>query len=98
MAMIGFIISSFISIFLLVLFITIVLSWLIQFNVINKNNQFVSAVWGICLRLTEPVLNPVRSVIPSFGGLDISPIVVFVLLQAVNIYIFEPMARGVLFR
>ena len=95
MPMIGFIISSFIGIFLLVLFITIVLSWLIQFNVINKHNQFVSTVYGICLRLTEPVLQPVRSVVPSFGGLDISPIIVFVLLQAVNIYIFEPMARGV---
>lgn len=57
-----------------------VLSWLIAFNVINTRNQFVSAVAEFLYRITEPVLRPIRSALPSFGGLDISPVIVILII------------------
>ena len=58
-----------------------ILSWLIAFNVVNTRNQFVSAVGEFLYRITEPVLAPIRSVLPNLGGLDISPIVVILIIM-----------------
>ncbi|HEV7277922.1 MAG TPA: YggT family protein [Devosiaceae bacterium] len=58
----------------------IIMSWLISFNVINTRNQFVAAVWRILNQLTDPVLQPIRRVMPNFGGLDISPIILFLII------------------
>ncbi len=63
-----------------VFLIMIVMSWLISFNVINTRNQFVYGVWRALNQLTEPILRPIRRVIPAVGGLDLSPIVVFVII------------------
>ncbi|MEM1409786.1 MAG: YggT family protein [Pseudomonadota bacterium] len=60
-----------------VLIITIIMSWLLSFGVINQYNQVVSAIWQICTALTEPVLRPIRNILPSMGGLDLSPLIVF---------------------
>jgi YggT family protein len=57
-----------------------VLSWLIAFNVVNTRNQFVAAVADALWRLTEPVLRPIRRILPNLGGLDLSPVVVILLL------------------
>ncbi|MCS6762540.1 MAG: YggT family protein [Candidatus Devosia symbiotica] len=57
--------------------IMISMSWLILFNVINTRNQFVASVWRVVNQLTEPLLNPIRRVMPNFSGLDISPIILF---------------------
>lgn len=61
-----------------VLLAMIVLSWLISFNVINTANQFVATVLRVVTALTEPLLKPIRRLIPSVGGLDLSPIVLFI--------------------
>ena len=58
----------------------IIMSWLISFNVINTRNQFVEAVWRVVNQLTEPLLNPIRRVMPNFSGLDISPIILFLII------------------
>ena len=50
-----------------------ILSWLIAFNVVNTRNQFVAAVAEFLFRVTEPVLAPIRRMMPNLGGLDISP-------------------------
>jgi YggT family protein len=60
--------------------IVIIMSWLINFNVINTRNQFVSNVWRVLNQITEPILKPIRRVIPPMGGLDLSPIIVFVII------------------
>lgn len=60
-----------------VLVAMIVLSWLISFGIINTKNQFVASVWQIVNTLTEPLLKPIRRFIPSMGGLDLSPIILF---------------------
>ncbi len=52
---------------------TVVLSWLIAFSVINTRNQAVAMVGDFLYRLTEPLLRPIRSMLPNLGGIDISP-------------------------
>ena len=58
-----------------------VMSWLIAFDVVNTRSRAVYSLWNALNALTEPVLRPIRSVLPSFGGLDISPIVLLLALQ-----------------
>jgi YggT family protein len=60
--------------------IMIIMSWLISFNIINTRNDFVNAVWRVLNQITEPILKPIRRIIPPMGGLDLSPIVVFVII------------------
>ena len=67
-----------------VLIAMIVLSWLISFNVINTRNQLVASVLQIVTALTEPLLRPIRRFIPAVGGLDLSPIVLFIGLYFVR--------------
>ena len=60
-----------------------ILSWLIAFNVVNTRNQFVSAVAEFLYRITEPVL-AIRRIMPNFGGLDISPIIVILIIMFIQ--------------
>lgn len=61
-----------------------ILSWLIAFNVVNTRNQVVSTIGEFLYRITEPVLRPIRNFLPSFGGLDISPIIVILLIMLIQ--------------
>ena len=61
-----------------------ILSWLIAFNVVNTRNQFVASVAEFLYRITEPVLRPIRSLMPDLGGLDISPIIVILLIMLIE--------------
>jgi YggT family protein len=61
-----------------VFLIMIIMSWLINFNVINTRNDFVAAVWRVINAITEPILKPIRKILPPMGGLDLSPIIVFI--------------------
>ena len=58
----------------------IIASWLIAFNIVNTRNEFVNQVWRILNQLTEPVLRPIRRIMPKFSGLDLSPIVRFIII------------------
>ena len=73
-------ISTVIDIYIWILIASAVLSWLVAFNVVNTRNQFVATVGDVLYRLTEPVLAPIRRILPNFGGLDISPVVLILLL------------------
>ena len=61
-----------------------ILSWLIAFNVVNTRNEFVAAVAELLYRITEPVLAPIRRMLPSLGGLDISPIIVILIIMFIQ--------------
>ena len=63
-----------------VFLIMIIMSWLISFNVINTRNKFVANVWRIINQITDPILRPIRRIIPPLGGLDLSPIIVFIII------------------
>lgn len=72
------------DIYVWLLIASAILSWLIAFNVVNTRNQFVSTVTDFLYRITEPVLRPIRSVLPDFGGLDISPIILILLIMLIQ--------------
>lgn len=78
-----------------IVLVMIIMSWLISFNVINTRNQFVAAVWRILNQLTDPVLRPIRRYMPNFGGLDISPIILFLIIffiERIILYYIYPNA------
>lgn len=62
-----------------------ILSWLVAFNVINTYNDFVRAFLTALDRITEPLYRPIRKILPDFGGLDFSPIVVLLLIYVLRI-------------
>jgi YggT family protein len=61
-----------------------ILSWLIAFNVVNTRNQFVAMVGEFLYRITEPLLAPIRSIMPNLGGLDISPIILILIIYFIE--------------
>ncbi len=63
-----------------VIIIVAIMSWLVAFNVINLYNSFVRSVWNGLNAMTEPVLRPIRNVLPNMNGLDLSPIVLLLLI------------------
>jgi len=65
-----------IDIYMWVIIISVVFSWLIAFNVVNTRNRFVYAVVDTLHKLTEPVMRPIRNALPDLGGIDISPVIV----------------------
>lgn len=68
-----------------IIVIQAVMSWLIGFNVISTQNDFVRQVWTTLDRLTQPLYRPIRRVMPDFGALDLSPIVVLISIQILDI-------------
>ena len=73
-------IDSLVSIYIWVLIINALLSWLIAFNVLNTSNRFVYMVLDFTYRLTEPFLNRIRRFLPNLGAFDISPIILLLLI------------------
>lgn len=73
-------ISTVIGLYMWAVIISIVLTWLVQFNVINTSNRLVYQIGDFLYRITEPVLRPVRQVVPSIGGIDLSPLIVILIL------------------
>ena len=74
-------IDQLIGLYIWVLIIGAILSWLIAFNVVNTRNRAVYVIADLAYRLTEPALRPIRRVLPNLGGLDISPVILILLLQ-----------------
>ena len=76
----------------LVIIAAAVMSWLIAFNVINIRNDFMRSVWSMLVSLTEPALRPIRRYLPNTGGIDISPVVLFLAIllveQIIELYIY----------
>ncbi len=58
----------------------VIVTWLVAFNVINQHNNFVRSLLRILFALTEPVFRPIRKIIPPVAGLDLSPLIVFLLI------------------
>lgn len=73
-------IVTIVDIFVWIIIIQVIMSWLIAFNVINTSNRFVYLVGDFLYRVTEPVMRPIRRILPNLGGIDLSPLVVLLLL------------------
>jgi YggT family protein len=85
-------IDTILAIYVWLLIAQAILSWLLAFGVINRYNQTVSVIGDFLYRITEPALRPIRSVLPNFGGLDISPVVLILIIYFLRILIAEDLA------
>ena len=77
--LIGFI-ALVVDLYIWVIIIGAVFSWLIAFNVVNTSNRFVNSVGEMLYRVTEPALRPIRRFLPNLGGIDISPVILILAL------------------
>lgn len=68
------------NIYEIIVIVSVVMSWLFHFNIINYSNQFVRMIWDVCSKLTEPFLSRIRAFLPDMGGLDLSPIVLLLVV------------------
>src|SRR5262245_61922579 len=73
-----------IGLYVIVVFAAVIMSWLIGLNVMNAHNPFVRSLWQALTALTEPLLRPIRRMLPDLGGLDISPIILLLALYFVR--------------
>lgn len=71
------------------IFAHFIMSWLIQFQVLNIRQQFVSQVWYGLSRLLEPIYAPIRRILPQMGGIDLAPLVALLGLEAIRIVIIN---------
>jgi YggT family protein len=76
-----------IDLYFWVILATVILSWLVGFNIVNASNPYVRQIGYALRRLTEPLLGPIRRRLPDLGGIDVSPIVLLLLLQVVRYFI-----------
>jgi YggT family protein len=85
-------ISTVITIYIWLLIAQAVLSWLLAFGVVNRYNRVVTSVGDFLWRITDPLLRPIRSVLPDLGGIDISPVILILLLYFLRDLMFEYLA------
>ncbi|HEY0103981.1 MAG TPA: YggT family protein [Brevundimonas sp.] len=78
-------VNTILSIMTWSIILSAILSWLFAFDVINRRNRFVAQIADFLDRLTAPLLEPFRRIIPPLGGIDISPIVVLLLINFIRI-------------
>ena len=86
--------DNIITIYLWIIIINAILSWLVAFNVLNTQNRFVFSVLDVTYKLTDPALNKIRRFIPMFGSIDISPVILILLLMFLRNIVFEIFAPG----
>ena len=86
--------DTIITIYLWVIIVNAILSWLVAFNILNTQNRFVFSVLDATYKMTDPALNKIRRFLPTFGSIDVSPIVLILLLMFLRNFIFEIFAPG----
>ena len=86
--------DNIITIYLWIIIINAILSWLVAFNILNTQNRFVFSILDATYKMTDPALNRIRRFIPTFGTIDISPLILILLLMFLRNIIFEIFAPG----
>ena len=86
--------DSIITIYLWVIIINAILSWLVAFNILNTQNRFVFSVLEATYKMTDPALNKIRRFVPTFGSIDVSPVILILLLMFLRNILFEIFAPG----
>ena len=82
-------VDTMVQIYIWILIASAILSWLVAFDVVNRRSPLVTKIGLFLQRATEPVLRPIRRVVPLIGGVDLSPLVVILLLWFVRNLLFE---------
>jgi len=81
--------DSVVTIYLWIIIINAILSWLVAFNILNTQNRFVFSVLDVTYKMTNPALNKIRRFVPTFGSIDISPVILILILLFLRNIIFE---------
>jgi len=81
--------DSLITIYIWVIIINAILSWLVAFNILNTQNRFVFSVLDSTFKLTAPAINQIKRFVPNFGSIDISPVILILLLMFLRNVVFE---------
>tara|TARA_B110000014_G_scaffold43823_1_gene29012 strand:- start:41 stop:334 length:294 start_codon:yes stop_codon:yes gene_type:complete len=79
-----------------IVIINVIISWLIGFNVLNTQNRFVFMIFDFTNRLTNPILNKIRNVLPNFGTIDASPVVLLLALWFIKSLMYEYLRPAIL--
>ena len=82
-------IDQVIGLYITLVIVQVVLSWLVAFNVVNTSNRFVYLVGDFLYRITEPALKPIRRLLPSMGGMDLSPVVLILGLYFLRVLLLR---------
>lgn len=91
MAPIAFMLYHLIGFFLLVMFIWIIMGWLYVFGILNSGNRVLYQIYQTLGNLVEPALSPLRRLLPSTGGVDISPVLLVIIMWTVQRYVLIPL-------
>ena len=86
-------ISYLLQLYIYIIIAAAVLSWLIAFNVVNARNPVVAGIGEFLYRVTEPVLRPIRNLLPNLGGIDVSPIIVILIIIFIQSVIIPNLAK-----
>jgi len=86
--------DSVITIYIWIVIINAISSWLVAFNILNTQNRFVFSVLDTTSKLTDPALNKIRRFLPTFGSVDLSPVVLILFLMFIRNLVFEIFAPG----
>ena len=88
--------DTLIGLYILVVFLAVIASWLVAFGVLNMRNDLARSLINVLDALTEPVFRRVRRVVPPIGGLDLSPLIVFIVLYAIRMLVDGEVGRMVI--
>jgi YggT family protein len=83
-----------INLYSYVVFATVIMSFLLAFNVVNPRNNIVQIIWNTLTALTEPLLAPIRRALPDFGAIDLSPVVLLLGLYFIQSVILPNIAKA----
>jgi YggT family protein len=86
--------DNIISLYIWILIINAIISWLVAFNIFNTSNRFVYSVLDVSYKLTSPALNFIRRYLPNLGSIDISPVILILGLMFLRNFVFEMFAPG----
>ena len=90
--------DNIVNLYIWVLIIHVIFSWLVAFNILNTSNRFVYSVLDISYKLTAPPLNFIRKFLPNLGSIDISPVILILGLLFLRNLVFETFAPGLFLR
>ena len=86
--------DNIVSLYIWILIINAIISWLVAFNILNTGNRFVYSVLEVSYKLTSPALNFIRRYLPNLGSIDISPVILILGLIFLRNFVFEMFAPG----
>ena len=86
--------DNIVGLYIWILIINAIISWLVAFNILNTSNRFVFSLLDVSYKLTDPPLNFIRRYLPNLGSIDISPIVLILGLMFLRNLVFEMFAPG----